>query len=328
MSKARGLADLGNVYNDGALSNRNLIINGAMQVAQRPARATGGYSAPFYAGPDRWLISRSGTGNTSFSQIASTDFGGVYAAQPLYLLATSESWNVQQRIESKNIAHLAGQEVTLSFYVSCSVDVGTTTMLAAMNYANSVDNFSADTEISNSSVSYTGTATKFTFTFTLPSSAVNGVSVVLRGVKSGGTGTVTLSFGGVQLEAGDTATPFEHRSYGQELSLCQRYYEVDNPNTPTNFAGNMRAQAYHPTNGSGGPLNRDGPFQPFKVDKRTFPTVTTYAYNGTSGAASGITGAGTDTNVQVRSTLTGFQLSSSTYRSLHVWFAWAADAEL
>lgn len=33
MSKARGLADLGNVYNDGALSNRNLIINGAMQVA-------------------------------------------------------------------------------------------------------------------------------------------------------------------------------------------------------------------------------------------------------------------------------------------------------
>ena len=30
---------------------------------------------------------------------------------------------------------------------------------------------------------------------------------------------------GVQLEAGDTATPFEHRSYGQELALCQRYYQ-------------------------------------------------------------------------------------------------------
>jgi hypothetical protein len=33
MSKARGLADLGNAYSDGALSNRNLIINSAKQVA-------------------------------------------------------------------------------------------------------------------------------------------------------------------------------------------------------------------------------------------------------------------------------------------------------
>ena len=34
-SKARGLADLGNVYNDGALSNRNVILNGSFQVWQR-----------------------------------------------------------------------------------------------------------------------------------------------------------------------------------------------------------------------------------------------------------------------------------------------------
>mgnify|MGYP000165076800 CR=1 FL=1 len=39
-------------------------------------------------------------------------------------------------------------------------------------------------------------------------------------VETSGTGTLSL----VQLEAGDTATPFEHRSYGQELALCQRYY--------------------------------------------------------------------------------------------------------
>ena len=29
-----------------------------------------------------------------------------------------------------------------------------------------------------------------------------------------------------QLELGKVATPFEHRSYGEELALCQRYYEV------------------------------------------------------------------------------------------------------
>ena len=38
---------------------------------------------------------------------------------------------------------------------------------------------------------------------------------------TGGTAYLT----GCQLEVGDTATPFEHRSYGEELELCQRYYE-------------------------------------------------------------------------------------------------------
>ena len=35
----------------------------------------------------------------------------------------------------------------------------------------------------------------------------------------------TFFITGVQMELGDTATPFEHRTYGTELALCQRYYE-------------------------------------------------------------------------------------------------------
>jgi hypothetical protein len=49
---------------------------------------------------------------------------------------------------------------------------------------------------------------------------------------------------GVQLEVGDTATPFEHRSYGEELALCQRYFQRavdndtgDNLSTGANQAG-------------------------------------------------------------------------------------------
>jgi hypothetical protein len=38
------------------------------------------------------------------------------------------------------------------------------------------------------------------------------------------TSSATWQITGVQLEVGDVATPFEHRSYGEELSACQRYY--------------------------------------------------------------------------------------------------------
>jgi len=37
---------------------------------------------------------------------------------------------------------------------------------------------------------------------------------------------------GVQFEIGDTATPFEHKSYGQELAACQRYYQKASTTTP------------------------------------------------------------------------------------------------
>jgi hypothetical protein len=36
----------------------------------------------------------------------------------------------------------------------------------------------------------------------------------------------TFFITGLQLEVGSVATPFEHRSFGEELSLCQRYYQV------------------------------------------------------------------------------------------------------
>ena len=75
----------------------------------------------------------------------------------------------------------------------------------------------------------------------------------------------------VQLELGKVATPFEHRSYGEELALCQRYYERfitnDNNRPLANYWAAGHANLWIP----------------FKVEKRAAPTVsatTGTIYNG------------------------------------------------
>ena len=81
-------------------------------------------------------------------------------------------------------------------------------------------------------LSWTGTATAKIDAGSYSASGVTGTA-------TGGTNmtidfsTGTLSL--VQLEEGSTATPFEHRSYGQELALCQRYYCKTSPGTAYGF---------------------------------------------------------------------------------------------
>jgi len=240
MSKARQLADLGNVYDDGALSNRNMVTNGAMLVNQRGNRSPAGFTGGFYAGPDRWYVNRSGTGATGFSQISSTSYGGTKAAEASFLCASGETYIVTQRIEADNIAHLAGQTVTLSFWASGSSDAGSATLNASLSYAGAVNDFTSETVISSNAVSYSGSAQRFTFTFTLPANAANGVAIRFDGAKTSATGTFTLTFGGVQLETGDTATPFEHELSSVTLQKCQRFYQNvykhGNANTGTYYS--------------------------------------------------------------------------------------------
>lgn len=75
---------------------------------------------------------------------------------------------------------------------------------------------------------------------------------------------VWLEIAGVQLEAGSVATDFEHRSYGEELALCKRYYEVLNV-----FDGDASAicniSFYNSTNVYG--------IIKWAVEKRVTPTV-------------------------------------------------------
>ena len=77
----------------------------------------------------------------------------------------------------------------------------------------------------------------------------------------------TFEITGVQLEVGPNATEFEHRSYGEELLLCQRYYEGIIMGTGTAL---MRTY----TNTAGSPTNVSNVEYNFKVEKRVTPTWT------------------------------------------------------
>ena len=73
MSKARKLAELGNVYNDGALSHRNLIINGDHRVSQRGTSAVTVTTTASYRTVDRWKSDIDGTAGHDWSHAQSTD---------------------------------------------------------------------------------------------------------------------------------------------------------------------------------------------------------------------------------------------------------------
>ena len=330
MSKARGLADLGNVYNDGALSNRNLIINGAFNVAQRGTSfTTNGYHL------DRWRTYNSG-GTATISQQASASGSSPEVGLDTYVRIVRASpsgiFYLNQRVE--DVRKSDGATLTLSFYgkasspttVPCRIpqefgtggSAGVGNAAQDNNLTTSWQKFSMTFNMASLSGKTIGTGSYFDPVFDIPAT------------------TATIEITGVQLEVGDTATPFEHRSYGQELSLCQRYYEKSFQQgqapiraiaAPDRFGGT----AYGPSS--------LGESRPFSVSKRNSPTMTYYHGVATGVSASGtinayISGSWSEVTisgggaVQTAFTFDCTGLTLTTGYSYLLDFNWTADAEL
>jgi len=260
MSKARELADLSAVYDTGALSNRNMIINGAMQVAQRGTSVTG-VTTNGYRTCDRMEVNVNNLGTYTVTQESDAPEGFVNSlkidcttadASP----ATSDYVFLAHKLEGQNLQHLKkgtsnALPVTLSFwvksnmtgtyqfntrdndnvrYISASYTINAAntweykTLLIAGDTTGVLDN---DANESLKVEWWLDSGSNFN-SGTLNTSWAAAVNVNRNAGTTVNIGDSTSNYWqitGVQLEVGSVDTPFEHRSYGAELALCQRYYQ-------------------------------------------------------------------------------------------------------
>ena len=202
------------------LGRRNLIINGAMQVWQRGTSHANTTAVAYYA--DRWKHQNRQSSQTDIVLVENQDIGdGVMNVYKITVDTPPTDTNllVNQFIENGSFTAL-DKDITISWYARQSTGSGVTT--------------SANVEV-DSGVDYTGTGTnnnltsswqRFTQTFSVSgytASDVSDASLRLQIFFKGVSSLDVVEFTGVQLEVGDTATPFEHRSVAEELTLCQRY---------------------------------------------------------------------------------------------------------
>ena len=262
MTKAAELAKMGEVLTNSQIGGRrNIIINGAMQVAQRSTSVTGLGAADAYHTVDRFLLSAGNTaGRLTASQTADGPSG---FANCLKLdcttadtsIAAGERLIVRQSFEGQDVQQIKkgtsdAEKVTVSFYVKGNATATYTCELVdednnryvaqefsvTTSWTKIVKTFVADTtgafnddnahSMSLNIWLHAGSS------FTGGTFASNTVHTTAN-QRVGDNQTSffdstdrTFFLTGVQLEVGSVATPFEHRSFGEELALCQRYCQV------------------------------------------------------------------------------------------------------
>jgi hypothetical protein len=201
---------------------RNLLINGDFQVSQRGDYTTAASANVSYF-VDRWYTDVASPVSVNRQHITGIDISGTPSiSKGVRLVATSSGTSytgVRQKIE--NPTQYVGRTFTYSGWVRSNTPNARLT---------SYGSGSPNQIIVSEPHSGGGEWEKLSVTFTL-NSDVSTNWYVSAFISTSGIGSVAQVTGDyievtqLQLELGKVATPFEHRFYGEELALCQRYYQ-------------------------------------------------------------------------------------------------------
>ena len=348
-----------NLITQGASGRKNLIINGAMQVSQRVG-TTSTVANNYGATPDRIRQEAYGDATASWQQVTDAPVGFKNSLKVTCagtaLPSAGNTLRLMTGLEGQDIAHLEygtaqAKNATLSFYVKASeTGIYSTALVNIAPSGNIVSNVNRS-HIKTYTIDSANTWEYKTLTFsgcpdgTWGSSNSNGITIVFdlgsgsnhQGAKDSwlttsdtfAAGQVSLGdsnggswqMTGLQFELGSVATDFEHRSFGETLALCQRYYSRS-----TTLTGLNGAAVFHAldANEAWGGLQ-------FPVTMRTTPTITIYNNVGTSGGVhrigspdlTGVTLQAINTTGFSKITKSGALLADDIYGCTHT-----ADAEL
>ena len=263
MSKAAELAKMGEVLTNSQIGGRrNIILNGAMQVSQRGTSFTSQTADHYFV--DRFKLGATSLGTWTTSQSTDSPDGFAYSAKIECTTADASPASTDllyfySRFEGQNLQQLkfgtsGAESITISFYVKCSktgiFTVNWRNQNAGRSIGSDVTISSADTwefktitfsgDTSGSFNNDNGWSANLEFMLNAGTNYTSGNTLTsyashsnTNGTRAGGTTLAlgantgeTIQFTGVQVEVGSTATPFEHRSFGEELALCQRYLNI------------------------------------------------------------------------------------------------------
>jgi hypothetical protein len=261
MSRARDFADLAGAADAGGITGRNLIINGAMLVSQRGTSFTSVADNAYTL--DRYRLTENTSAVVDMSQSSEVPSEGGFSSSLKIDVTTAatpsggQAFCLNYRMEGydflpSDYGNSNAKYVTLSFWVKSNV-TGTYRLtfiarngsgnrsIGATYTINSADTWEKK-EVSiipdTASTPYQTTDEGFRIewylasgpdrtTGSLPTSWAtldNATRATGQGVNLASSTSNEWYITGVQLEVGEQATPFEHRSFGDELARCQRYF--------------------------------------------------------------------------------------------------------
>jgi hypothetical protein len=251
-----------NGLNVGQFGNRNVVINGGFDVWQRGISQT----SSAYGSDDRWANYNFGSTKVASQQgftLGQTDVVGnpKYYSRTVVTSVAGAGNYVLKRQSVEGVTTFSGETVTFTFWAKADANKN----IAVEFYQNfgSGGSPSGLVFLPSQTVSLTTSWAKHSLTFDIPS--VSGKTLGTDGTdslsfhfwfdagsdynsrtNSLGQQSGTFDISQVQLEVGDTATPFEHRSYSDQLQSCMRYFykypDSGDYAHPLNLSSGFRSQ--------------------------------------------------------------------------------------